>query len=182
MALALCTLGLAVFTASLASRTRVLAQESAADLRAQWRPFVLPAITSDDWVALGHNPERGLVVARVRNAGRGPAPHVRAQLELLGIPGGISPEHWSLGALAPGDEQDLRFAAVLTPAAQLLIDYRDLADRPYATSITITIVDGKPQYYDVRTWEDHTTTTLGDALYPQPGLRNVSPVRRRTQP
>ncbi|MEU5486130.1 hypothetical protein [Streptomyces mirabilis] len=58
---------------------------------------------------------------------------------------------------------------------QLLLDYRDLADRSYSTSITLVRREDRVYAYDVRWWEDHTVTTLGDAFYPQPGTTDVSP-------
>ena len=62
-----------------------------------------------------------------------------------------------------------------TAAMQLLLDYRDLGGRQYATSAVITVnTDQNGQrtlsFYDVRTFRDKTLTTHGDSL-PQPGLR-----------
>lgn len=188
---------LALFTARLATRTSELAQESAADLRAQWRPFLLPAGDVDSYqhgstpatqprppsaawdpgvtYSDGNRETREFSV-RIRNAGRGPALHVRAQLELAGVTGSFSPQSRALGALSTGDVQVLSFRIPqFEESAQLLLDYRDLADVPYATSCTITVDHNPPRFYDVRTWENHSVTTLGDAGYPQPGLRDVSP-------
>jgi len=178
LALALGTVGLAAFTYVLARRTRDLARSAEQDSRAQWRPVVLPSAGGAD-VGPVISGSVGILVIRVRNAGRGPALHVRAQLEHEQAAGGISPERWSLGALAPGDDRALRFRidGRPFPCAQLLVDYRDLAGRLYSTSITITADGNDMKIYDVRTWEDHQVTRLGDAVYPQPGLRDVAPKR-----
>jgi hypothetical protein len=166
------TLLLALATAYLALRTRTLAKASEADLRVQWRPVILPTSDSPSTRAISYDESEGSLRVRVRNAGRGPALYTRTHLE----PGGISPEHWSLGALAAGDERELIFrTAKVNPPIQLLFDYRDLADRTYSTSVTVDVVSGDMRFYDVHLFEDHAVTFLGDAVYPQPGLRDVSP-------
>jgi hypothetical protein len=165
------TLLLALATFSLALRTGNLAKWSEADVRAQWRPNILPASDSLTRAIVYDESEHSLCV-RVQNAGRGPALYIRTHME----PGGVSPEHWSLGALAAGDERELMFrTAKINSAVQLLFDYRDLANRTYSTSITIDVVNGDMRFYDVHLFEDHPVTVLGDAMYPQPGLRDVSP-------
>ncbi|MFM9700383.1 hypothetical protein [Streptomyces europaeiscabiei] len=183
--LALGTAGLAAFTASLASRTRQLASDAEADLRAQWRPLLLPAQDVEAGGAfswenvsqiLGEEQPVGDLVVHVSNVGRGPALHVRVQLEADGTPGSISPENWAVGAMAHGEVRKLKFTRFTWHSAvQVLFDYRDLAGRYYSTAVVITAVKREPQFYDVRLWEDHTVTTLGDAVYPQDGLRDVSP-------
>ncbi|MGW2987123.1 hypothetical protein [Streptomyces goshikiensis] len=168
------TLVLAGFTRSLASRTKSLAEETAADQRAQWRPVLLPGPE-------GTISNRKLSV-EVRNAGRGPALFVRAQLE--GEVVLTSPLDWGGGALAPSDIQQLIFEDVRDHSVpvQLLLDYRDLAGRSYATSITLVRRGEESVYaYDVRWWEDHTVTTQGDAFYPQPGTTDVSPEGQKGQ-
>ncbi|WP_329317257.1 hypothetical protein OG723_44545 (plasmid) [Streptomyces sp. NBC_01278] len=191
--LAVATAIVAGFTARLASRTRDLAKESTADQRAQWRPVLLPASTfmNPDMPPLSYFDGPGVLI-RIRNAGRGPALHVRAQLD---TPSSWdqeqerSPDQWSLGALAAGDEQELKFRQVggFGPAAQLRLDYRDLAGRRYATVIiltseadkeTITRIHDTERFYDVRTWEDHSVTTLSDAVYPPHNLDDLSPQQR----
>jgi hypothetical protein len=100
---------------------------------------------------------------------------VRAQIE----PDRVSPENWPLGALAVGDKYELEFRTAKPDSAiQLLFDYRDLAERAYSTSVTIEVVSGNMRFYDVHLFENHRVTTLGDAVYPQPGLRDVSPRNR----
>ncbi|MFF4499438.1 hypothetical protein [Streptomyces sp. NPDC001401] len=184
MLVALGTLGLAAVTVWLAWSTRQLARETAADQRAQWRPVVLPA---GDWQRGQAQRDRStnyfgtgrhaILRVRVWNSGRGPALHVRVQLERAGQPGADRPVNWSLGALAPGEAASLRFEEVAFPErAQLLIDYRDMTGRSHAKASTI-VRDGQDAYvYDVQVFEDHAVSTLGDAVYPQAGLRDVRPL------
>jgi hypothetical protein len=164
------TLVLAGVTFLLVRRTRDLARSSEADIRAQWRPMILPALDLPGDRALAYEGE--FLYVRIHNAGRGPALFIRTLLE----PDMATAENWSLGALAAGDKYELKFRAVKPDAhAQLLFDYRDLAGRTYSTLITIQVVDADMRFYDVRLFEDHAVTTHGDAIYPQPGLRDVSP-------
>jgi hypothetical protein len=62
------------------------------------------------------------------------------------------------------------------PMAQLFIDYGDLAGRTYSTSITLDLWNRT--FYDVQLIEG-ASTHHGDAVYPQPGLRDASPKRRQ---
>jgi hypothetical protein len=164
------TLLLAVATFLLVLRTAALARSSDADIRAQWRPIILPAAYDAGDSALFYTD--GVLYVGIKNAGRGPALYIRAQIE----PDGVSPEIWPLGALAAGDKYELEFRIAKPDSAiQVLFDYRDLAGRTYSTSITIEVIGGELRFYDVRLFEDHAVTTLGDAIYPQPGLRDVSP-------
>lgn len=201
---AVSTLVLAGFTWRLAARTRQLAEEAAADERAQWRPVILPCIdlpisrglptTALSMAMAGirggmgggagiHYAKElgGFLGVACRNAGRGPAVHVRAQLEVTGAPDRISPTYVSLSAVAPGDETHLYFElAELGPPMQLIFDYRDLGGRRHATVITIDTAGGKPRFHDVRTWENHSVTSEADAPYPLPGLSNAAPKPRPT--
>lgn len=91
-------------------------------------------------------------------------------------PMGLVLKSWSLSVLAAGDKQWLEFrVAKPDSATQLAFAYRDLAGRTYSTSVTIEVIGGEMRFYDVRLFEDHNATTLGDAIYPQPGMRDVSP-------
>jgi hypothetical protein len=173
---AICTGFLALATALLAASTRNVAQETRDELRAQWRPALLPNARDGD-LSRSLTDEWDLAVradfvsARIRNAGRGPALYVRASLD----PGGISPSLWSLGAMAPGDVALLQFhGAPDSPRYQVLLDYRDLGGHQYSTAIVIesVITNGQPiwRFYDVRLFDGETVTGLGDAL-PQDGLR-----------
>lgn len=180
------TLGLAVFTASLAARTRSLANAAGEDSRAQWRPVLLPIVSGPGTgQAVSYSQDARRMTVRIRNAGRGPALYVRTALELAGQDGAVSPEGGPLGALAPGDERPLTFTLPVDvpSAAQLLLDYRDLADRQHATSVTITVATDQDggrdlRAYDVHSWADHSATAHGDAVYPQPGLRDAGPQKR----
>ncbi|MGW0828440.1 hypothetical protein [Streptomyces sp. NPDC002845] len=188
MLVALGTLGLAVgtvllaaFTFALALRTHALARDSEATLRSQWRPVLVPAahkpeegvMTTPQIRPLTYNPNEQILTVRIHNAGTGPALYVRAHLERPDQPGGISPRNWSRAALAPGEAADLVFEnASFAQRAQLLLDYRDLAGHQYGTACTIERVNLEPRMYDVLV-EDHSVTTLGDAVYPQEGLRDA---------
>jgi hypothetical protein len=79
------TLLLALATAYLAFRTATLAKTSETEVRAQWRPMILPGSPSGN--ALQYIKHQSLLRVRVQNAGRGPALHIRTHLE----PGGVSP-------------------------------------------------------------------------------------------
>ncbi|TMR94890.1 hypothetical protein [Nonomuraea basaltis] len=111
---ALGTLSLAGFTVRLAARTRELAQQSAADLRAQWRPVLLPAVPSTTTPDPPLSYDGPTIIVRIRNAGRGPAIHVRAQLDAPHAEGAPrrNPDQGPLGALAVGDEQTLKFRQI----------------------------------------------------------------------
>lgn len=165
------TVLLALVTYLLVRRTGTLARFSETEIRAQWRPIILPAPYSHpEDSALNY--ADGFLYAGIQNAGRGPALYIRAQIE----PDGVSPEYWPLGALAAGDKYELKFRTGKPDSAiQLLFAYRDLAGRTDSTSITIEVVEGEMRVYDVRLFEDWNATSLGDAIYPQPGLRDVSP-------
>jgi hypothetical protein len=82
-------------------------------------------------------PEQQILALRIMNGGRGPALFVRATLDPLGL----SPENWHLGAIAAGDEVQLAFANVVAMAGgamQVLLDYRDLAGRIFASAMVLT--------------------------------------------
>ncbi|MFD5398613.1 hypothetical protein ACFWJW_30930 [Streptomyces sp. NPDC127097] len=176
------TIALAVYTALLAKRTRTLAEESTADQRAQWRPFLVPKhgvtvralferqVEIEPISLYGHH-----LHLSIHNTGRGPALHVRAELQ--GESSAALPAFWSAAALSPGDVQELAFNEIAADesALQLLLDYRDLTGRSYSSAISITVRDGAAYFYDVRTWEDHTVTRYTDTPYPLPGLTDVSP-------
>jgi hypothetical protein len=170
------TLALAIVTGWLAFSTRSLARESAADIKAQWRPVILPGL--GDKEALRYENER--LEVRVVNADRGPALFVRATLD----PHGLSPDLWHLGSLAPGSDAVLNFGHVeLGAFCQVLLDYRDLAGRTFSSALVIDrVVQNEKEirrFYDVRLIEGHPVTDHGDAL-PQAGLRPLpAPSTRR---
>jgi hypothetical protein len=162
---ALATLVLAVGTVVLAWSTRSLAGATCDDLRAQWRPALIPATDPQSDRALRHDRQGNRLDVRIRNGGRGPAHHIRTHLD----PGGISPENWSLGSLPPGEEVTLTFVVYnLAAVAQVLMDYRDLAENAYSSAIVLTEVNNDWRFYDV-----HLCEGRGDAVYPQPGLRDA---------
>lgn len=164
------TLLLACVTAGLAWLTRTLAKSSAADVRSQWRPVILPG------TKLAYDPDGKLLVVAIRNSGRGPALFVRTTLD----PTGNSPDNWNLGALAPGDEVTLMFSGSELRGAlyQVLLDYNDLAGRLYSSALVLDLQTG-PRFYDVKLFEDIRVTHHGDAVFPQPGLTSVGPKPRR---
>ncbi len=157
-------------TRSVAQKTRDLAAQAAADVRAQWRPVLVPSADEPPMIER----EEGapfILRATIQNTGRGPALFVR----ILHDPSNNSPENWSLGSLSPGERVRLQFRGVAHMAmSQLLIDYRDLARRDYATAITLDHpeINRRGRYYDVRFGEGERFTPHGDAA-PQPGLRHV---------
>jgi len=167
------TFALAGATAILALSTRRVARATQDEVRTQWRPVLIPAFDSETDPAVGYNRDARLLVVRIRNGGRGPALYIRTHLD----PGGISPRNWSLGSLAAGEEITLSFDGVydLGSNAQVLLDYRDLAERTYSSALVLTEVAGVWRFYDVHVFDGTTVTALGDAVYPQTGLRDVRP-------
>lgn len=168
--LAVGTAYLAWSTRAVARKTRDLAVQTAADVQAQWRPVLVPAV--DEPPMIEREPNGPFVLrATVQNTGRGPALFVR----ILHDPSNNSPENWSLGALSPGEHVRLEFRNVAHLAmSQLLIDYRDLTRNDYSTAIVLDHpeIDKRGRYYDVRFGEGEHFTPHGDAV-PQPGLRQV---------
>lgn len=165
------TLTLAAGTVALAWTTRRLAAESAADLRSQWRPLLLPG-EATHW--LQYDEAKKQLIVPIRNAGRGPALFVRTLLD----PDNSSPANWSLGSLAASDEVNLVFEGIYPkdpPRRQVLLDYRDLAERTYSTAIVIEGFPKEPRFYDVRPYEANPVTLHGDAVQ-QEGIKVVAPV------
>jgi hypothetical protein len=76
--------------------------------------------------------------------------------------------------MAPDDEEQLVFEGEHHQQArwQLLLDYRDLADRTYSTVIGI---ESTPElrFYNVWSFDDWSVTPHGDAL-PQEGVTDFS--------
>jgi hypothetical protein len=159
------TLGLAMTTGALAWMTWRLARAAAAEARSQSRPALIPGAA--DWAfdpdprRLHHDLERQRLTVNIRNAGRGPALFVRVSLE----PSGGSPTSGPRAAMGPGDEVQLVFEgeAEARDRWQILLDYRDLAGRSYATAV---LIESSPtlRFYDVRTFEDRSITPHADAL------------------
>jgi hypothetical protein len=173
---ALGTLILALATVWLASSTRGVARATAQEVAAQWRPVLLPGRRGQEGTGYADQPlvyDAGTtwLSVSIRNAGRGPALFVRVLLD----PDNASPADWNLGALAPGDEEQLVFRGIdrFDGPKQLLLDYRDLAGKQFASALVLS-PDG-PRYYDVRLFEGRTLTPHGDAV-PQSGLRPLPPI------
>jgi hypothetical protein len=132
------TIALAAGTFLLALSTRRAAKASAEDVRAQWRPVVVPSAEFDD--------EFEELAIKVHNVGRGAAYYIDAAL-------GIDGTYWPARDLAIG--QRMATFAVVPPAADLrlafecsdglpreaeiLIDYTDLNGRPYSTRIELEL-------------------------------------------
>lgn len=57
--------------------------------------------------------------------------------------------------------------------AQVVFDYRDLGGRTYSTVLVLTEERGDWRFYDVRFQKDSSVMSLGDAVYPQPGMEDV---------
>jgi hypothetical protein len=173
------TLSLAGGTYWLARTTKKVALADVANLRAQWRPMLVPF----DEPTFRADADTGQWTGSIpiQNSGRGPALYVRATLE----PPNNSPDHWSLGAISPGEDRILRFSNIAARNLnyQLLLDYRDLAGRLYSSAIVIDFPsndDTEPgRFYDVKLFEDIAVTSLGDSV-PQQGLSLVGPEPRRS--
>jgi hypothetical protein len=169
---ALGTLALAGATFFLALATRTLTNSTREDLRAQWRPALIPG-RGDGAGSIAFEEGAGTMHAWIRNSGRGPASFVRVHLD----PFGSSPENWDRAVLAAGDEVRLTFKSLprIPDAMQILMDYRDLSGRNYSSSLVITQLfdqygNRDLSYYDVRFFSNTAVTPLGDAV-PQPGLK-----------
>jgi hypothetical protein len=159
---------LAVATGVLAWMTRRLAQNAAdqaklalEELAAQMRPVLIPNGTPT-WRAM----EEGAIATRlhvaVQNAGHGPAIFLRVKLD---GPGGRVPFDFDRGALAPGEVQQFEFDSgdhTMAPF-RVLMDYRDLSGRDYATAITLSATGSSAHVYqDVEILVDATITGLPD--------------------
>lgn len=139
-----------------------------ADARSQWRPVIIPQPDPPRFVG-------EQISLDITNAGPGPAFFVRVKVDPSHL------NHYQRSAIAvlqPGTDHELRIdrPGEYNPA-QILLDYRDMTGRSHTTSITIFegATRTEPHTYDVRVWQEHTATQLGDATYPQPGLDDASP-------
>jgi hypothetical protein len=178
------TLSLATFTGWLAWTTRKVALADLADLRAQWRPMLVP--TGGPMFGADEETGQWKATVPIRNAGRGPALYVRATLE----PPNVSPDHWSLGSISPEDQpRELTFSNLPNRDVryQLLLDYRDLGGRIYSTQIVNRLPPGprrrpsnvtRPRLRRA-SLRGHLDYASGRFGAPQEGLRHVgSPPRR----
>jgi hypothetical protein len=134
------TIALAIGTLILALSTRGLAKASAEEVRAQWRPVVVPGSEVD----VQFEEDFEVMAITVRNVGRGAAYYVDAAL-------GVEEIYWPAHDSAPGrkgvenlavfpaaSELSLCFDLNERPKeAEVLIDYTDLNGRPYSTRIQL---------------------------------------------
>lgn len=165
---------LAWVTKSLAVTTSDLAEAASSDLRAQWRPVIVPTRNEAAQIKSGVWFMDEVFSASLKNVGRGPALYVRMTLD----PYGTSPQLWDNASLAPGDTVHLRFHVgekQIAPIVQILVDYRDLNGRTYSSAIVIHSVTTNQEqtwaYYDVKSFEG-ALTHHGDSV-PQPGLKTL---------
>lgn len=173
------TLFLGLVTRALAQKTTDLAEAASSDLRAQWRPIIVPTSNPAAQVQSGVGFVDEVFFSSLSNVGRGPALFVRMTLD----PYGVSPQLWDNASLAPGDAVHLRFHVgrkEIAPIVQILVDYRDLGGRTYSSAIvvhSITNQDGQTwAYYDVKMFEQ-PLTDHGDSL-PQAGLKTLPDATR----
>lgn len=149
---ALGTIGLALGTAVLAVASFVAARSASRDLRAQWRPVVVSAADVEvDYLA-----DDELVQLTVRNVGQGAAYDLDPGLDLgeaihpatLYVP--HETELVNVAVLPVGESLDLSFTHIKKrpTTCEVVIDYRDLNGRPYASRIQIrdipVVVDKGP--------------------------------------
>jgi hypothetical protein len=138
------TIALATGTFLLALSTRRAARASAEDVRAQWRPVIVPRKADVEF-----EDDFGLMVISVQNVGRGAAYCIDGA---LGIDGRYWPAHDSasgrhgvenLAVLPPETNLDLYFDCPEVPPSEgkILIDYTDLNDRPYSTLIELNEIN-----------------------------------------
>jgi hypothetical protein len=138
---ALGTIGLAVVTFLLAVGTFITARAAAEDVRADWRPVIVPADDVEvDWVA-----DEQLVVLGIRNIGQGGACDVDAALALNGMytpaslfaPGETNAINFTV--VPPGNTLETYFSGIKAKPheGELVIDYSDLNGRRYGSRIDI---------------------------------------------
>jgi hypothetical protein len=166
------TLALASFTWRLATATKRTAALAGAEVRAQWRPALVP---SDD-VEIDYLADDRELLVGIRNVGRGPAFYVRAGLTVgdQTLPAeAADPElnFWNSAVMPVGDAVDLRFqpVSVRPEQCELLLDYLDTSGRAYATRVSIdryAVSDGR-QSFDIlrmsraRLFEEKAVTPWG---------------------
>ncbi|HEX5762779.1 MAG TPA: hypothetical protein VFY04_06620 [Solirubrobacterales bacterium] len=137
-------MALAAGTFVLALSTRRAAKASTEDVRAQWRPVMVPGKVDVEF-----EDDFDVMVIPVQNVGRGAAYYIDAALGVDGI-------YWPAHDSAPG-QQGVENLAVVPPAADLrlcfdcsdghvseaevLIDYTDLNGRPYSTLMQLNEVN-----------------------------------------
>jgi hypothetical protein len=135
------TLALAAGTVWLAWSTRMMASASRKDERAQWRPALVPSVDAP----VQYDDGTGEMSFEVRNAGRGPAFGINAQLRSGKRPVGASVPSGAgtAVAVAPG-ERFLLLCRVSDPSQQIRgwvieaeIFYYDITERWHRSIFTI---------------------------------------------
>jgi hypothetical protein len=146
---ALGTIGLAVFTALLAVATFQTAQTAARDVRAAWRPVIVPGEDVEVvWI-----PDTHVLQLALRNVGPGAAYELEAALDPGD--GSLTPA----SRFPPGSVNPINFAAVTSgttleiffdhieaepSTGKLTLGYSDLNGRQYGTNIQIRSVVAYP--------------------------------------
>ncbi len=138
---ALGTIGLAVVTLLLAVATFITARAAAQEVRANWRPVIVPA----DDVELDWASDQDLLILGIRNIGEGGAYDVDAALEIGGtyipaelfVPGESNSINFTV--VPPGDTLEVYFSDIKTKPHKggLVIDYSDLNGHRYGSHIEI---------------------------------------------
>lgn len=131
--LAIVTGVLALATIIVAFVTKGVAKATAAEVRAQNQPMLIPvAFEPAEPISF----DRDGISVDVQNGGKGPALAITAML----LPAELAPEEWGRGILPQGVIEKLRFLLedpVPEERYELLLDYSDLADRPHSTRLVI---------------------------------------------
>jgi hypothetical protein len=131
--LAIITGVLALATIVVAFVTRGVANATAAEVRAQNQPVLMP---------FAYEPAEPIdfssdgIAIEVKNGGKGPAFEVTARL----LPLALAPEEWSKGIMPQGAVEKLKFLLDEPDREEryeLLLDYSDLAERPHSTRLVI---------------------------------------------
>lgn len=125
---------LALFTWRLASDTRRLAYETAEDVRAEWRPVVIPE-GNEHYVEYASGQEVGTLLLSLSNAGRGPAINVFVEATSETSVGSRRGDV-TLGTMAPGKSVPARISGLL---------FRDSSGDPQRSRL---------EYYVTVTYED----------------------------
>jgi len=124
---------LAVATILVAFVTRGVAKATAAEVRAQNQPLLMPVAYEP---AEPINFDSDGIAIDIQNGGKGPALAVTARL----LPVALAPEEWSRGIMPQGDVEKLKFLLDEPDQEEryeLLLDYSDLAERPHSTRLVI---------------------------------------------
>jgi hypothetical protein len=154
------TLGLAAGTFLLAWTSRALAKRSAEDVRSQWRPALVPSEKAEpSFKASELSEEQSILTVEVRNVGQGAAYTIDAGLDLGESV--VPASQWTparsgaenLAILPIGESLNLQFTHLekMPGSCKVIIDYRDLNDRPYTTLIALDLLP---------LWDDRGTEVL----------------------